>query len=121
MARPLSEDIRERCRSCGGDEHTGGCGTVCNRGVVHCEVVAALSGDRLGCADGRTPQTRLKPHRALIMERLGQTPHLALRGLKAELAARGSRSRTMRCGSSEPLFEALRSGPPWISERARSH
>jgi len=31
----------------------------------------------------------LEPHRAFIMERLGQTPHLTLHGLKAELAARG--------------------------------
>ncbi len=31
----------------------------------------------------------LEPHRAFIMERLGQAPHLTLHGLKAELAARG--------------------------------
>ena len=32
---------------------------------------------------------RLEPHRAFILERLGQTPHLTLHGLKDELAARG--------------------------------
>jgi putative transposase len=31
----------------------------------------------------------LEPHRAFIMERIRQTPHLTLHGLKDELAARG--------------------------------
>ena len=31
----------------------------------------------------------LEPHRAFIMERIAQTPHLTLHGLKAALAARG--------------------------------
>jgi hypothetical protein len=31
----------------------------------------------------------LAPHRAFIMERLGQTPHLTLHALNDELAARG--------------------------------
>ena len=31
----------------------------------------------------------LEPHRAFIVERLKQTPHLTLHGLKDELAARG--------------------------------
>ena len=31
----------------------------------------------------------LAPHRAFILERLGQAPHLSLHGLKADLAARG--------------------------------
>ena len=31
----------------------------------------------------------LDPHRAFIAERIAQTPHLTLHGLKAELAARG--------------------------------
>ena len=31
----------------------------------------------------------LEPHRAFIMERIDQTSHLTLHGLKAELAARG--------------------------------
>jgi transposase len=38
----------------------------------------------------------LEPHRAFIQERISQTPHLTLHGLKDELAARGVRSRTMR-------------------------
>jgi putative transposase len=32
---------------------------------------------------------RLDPHRAFIMERIGQTPHLTLHRLKDELARRG--------------------------------
>jgi transposase len=31
----------------------------------------------------------LEPHRAFIVERISQTPHLTLHGLKEELAARG--------------------------------
>ena len=31
----------------------------------------------------------LEPHRAFIVERIGQTSHLTLHGLKDELAARG--------------------------------
>ncbi len=31
----------------------------------------------------------LEPHRAFIAERINQTPHLSLHGLKEELAARG--------------------------------
>jgi putative transposase len=31
----------------------------------------------------------LEPHRAFIKERISQTPHLTLHGLKDELAARG--------------------------------
>ena len=31
----------------------------------------------------------LEPHRAFVLERIGQTPHLTLHGLKRELAGRG--------------------------------
>lgn len=41
----------------------------------------------------------LAPHRAFILERLGQTPHLSLHGLKAGLAARGVKSPMTRSGS----------------------
>ena len=68
-----------------------GGGAVRCCGFVGGEVVAALSGDRLGRAgqDGRTPQAVLEPHRDFIVERISQTPHLTLHGLKDELAARG--------------------------------
>jgi putative transposase len=33
----------------------------------------------------------LEPHRAFILERIRQTPHLTLHGLKDELVARGVR------------------------------
>jgi hypothetical protein len=41
----------------------------------------------------------LEPHLAFILERIKQTPHLTLHGLKNELAARGVVSRTImfRC------------------------
>jgi transposase len=54
-------------------------------------VVAALAGDRIGFArqDGRAPQTHSGAAPAFILERIGQTPHLTLHGLKDELAARG--------------------------------
>jgi hypothetical protein len=56
MARPLSEDIRERVAAAvaQGQARRGG-GPVWGRGVLGCVMIAALSGDRLGCAgqDGR--------------------------------------------------------------------
>jgi transposase len=53
-------------------------------------VVAALPCDRFGGAwQGGHRKRVLEPHRAFIMERISQTPHLTLHGLKDELAARG--------------------------------
>jgi hypothetical protein len=55
----------------------------------------------------------LEPHRAFIAERISQTPHLTLHGLKEELAARsmkGSHDTEWRflrregCGSKKTLF-----------------
>ena len=44
------------------------------------------------CRRHRTAEQRvLEPHRAFILERIKQTPHLTLHGLKDELAARGVR------------------------------
>ena len=54
-------------------------------------MVTTLSCDRLG-APGKVGGHRkrvLEPHRAFVLERIGQTPHLTLHGLKEELAARG--------------------------------
>ena len=54
-------------------------------------MVTAPSGDGLGDPgqDGWAPQPVLGPHRAFVKERIPQTPHLTLRKLKEELAARG--------------------------------
>ena|SRR6478752_7401021 len=69
MTRPLSNDLRER-------------------------VVAAIVGGEScrSVAPGKVGGHRkrvLEPHRAFVLERIGQTPHLTLHGLKEELAARG--------------------------------
>ena len=53
-------------------------------------MVAALPSDWLGAAKmGGHRKPLLDPHRAFIIERLKQTPHLTLHGLKDELTARG--------------------------------
>jgi transposase len=93
MARPLSEDIRERVVAAVAE----GASTraVATRfGVAVSSVVKWSQRYRTtgSVAPGKMGGHRkrvLEPHRAFIMERLGQTPHLTLHGLKAELAARG--------------------------------
>jgi transposase len=54
-------------------------------------VVPAFSSDRFSNAwqDGRPPQACTGAPSAFIAERIRQTPHLTLHGLKDELAARG--------------------------------
>ena len=93
MARPLSEDIRERVVAAVG----AGASTravAARFGVAVSSVVKWTQRFRAtgSVAPGKMGGHRkrvLEPHRAFIMERLGQTPHLTLHGLKAELAARG--------------------------------
>ena len=78
MARPLSNDLRERVVAAvtGGESSR----TVASRFGVAVSSVVKMGGHR---------KPVLAPHRAFIMERLGQTPHLTLHALKDELAARG--------------------------------
>src|SRR6202034_3856164 len=93
MSRPLSNDLRERVVAAvvGG----ASCRTVAARfGVAVSSVVKWSQRYRAtgSVAPGKMGGHRkrvLEPHRAFIMERLGQTPHLTLHGLKAALAARG--------------------------------
>jgi transposase len=93
MARPLSEDIRERVVAA----VAAGASTravAARFGVAVSSVVKWTQRYRVtgSVAPGKMGGHRkrvLEPHRAFIMERLGQTPHLTLHGLKAELAARG--------------------------------
>ena len=131
MVRPLSNDLRKRVVAAvvEGRKLPGSGVAVRCCGVVGGEVVAALSGDRLFCArqDGRAPQAVLDPHRAFIMKRLNQTPHLTLHALKDELAGVGSRSRTTRsgcscaargCGSKKTLF-ALEQARSDVAHRRR--
>jgi putative transposase len=95
MARPLSTDLRERvvaavvagesCRAAG-----------LRFGVAVSSVVKWSQRYRAtgSVAPGKMGGHRkplLDPHRAFIVERVKQTPHLTLHGLKDELATRGVR------------------------------
>jgi|SRR5665213_191515 len=93
MVRPLSNDLRERvvAASAAGES----CRSVAERfGVAVSSVVKwsqrlrATGSVSPGKVGGHRKRT-LEPHRAFILERIGQTPHLTLHGLKDELAARG--------------------------------
>lgn len=95
MTRPLSNDLRERVVAAvrGGES----CRTVAARfGVAVSSVVKWSQRYRAtgSVAPGKMGGHRrpiLEPHRGFILERIGQTPHLTLHGLKDELAARGVR------------------------------
>jgi transposase len=93
MTRPLSNDLRERVVAAvlGGES----CRTVAARfGVAVSSVVkwsqryratGSVAPDQMGGHRKRV----LEPHRAFIKERINQTPHLTVHGLKDELVARG--------------------------------
>ena len=93
MARPLSNDLRERV--VGAVAAGESCRAVALRfGVAVSSVVkwsqrhratGSVAPDKMG--GHRKPL--LEPHRDFIVERLAARPHLTLHGLKAELAARG--------------------------------
>jgi putative transposase len=93
MTRPLSNDLRERVVAAvvAGES----CRSVAARfGVAISPVVKWSQRYRAtgSIAPGKMGGHRkrvLEPHRAFIAERLQETPHLTLHGLKAELAARG--------------------------------
>ena len=95
MVRPLSNDLRERVVAAvlAGES----CRSVATRfGVAVSSVVkwsqrqrttGSVAPDKMG--GYRKPI--LEPHRSFIVERINQTAHLTLHGLKDELAARGVR------------------------------
>jgi putative transposase len=93
MTRALSNDLRERVVAAivGGES----CRSVAARfGVAVSSVVKWSQRYRAtgSVAPGKMGGHRkriLEPHRGLVLERIGQTPHLTLHGLKQELAARG--------------------------------
>ncbi len=93
MTRPLSNDLRERVVSAvlGGES----CRTAAVRfGVAVSTVVKWSQRYRStgSVAPGKVGGHRkpiLAPHRAFIVDRIAQVPHLTLHGLKDELAARG--------------------------------
>src|ERR1700691_5584157 len=93
MVRPYSNDLRER----GVAAVTTGqsCRVVADRFDIAVSSVVKWS-QRYRATGSVAPgkmgghrKRGLEAHRAFIMERLGQTPHLTLHGLKAELAGRG--------------------------------
>jgi putative transposase len=93
MTRPLSNDLRERVVAAvaGGES----CRSVASRfGVAVSSVVKWWQRHRTtgSVAPGKIGGHRrrvLEPHRAFILDRIDQTPHLTLHGLKDELALRG--------------------------------
>ena len=95
MARPLSNDLRERVVCAVAEDET--CRAVAARFNVAVSSVVkwsqryratgSVAPDRMGGHRKRT----LDPYRAFIKERIRQTPHLTLHGLKDELAAHGVR------------------------------
>jgi transposase len=93
MARPLSNDLRERVVAAvdGGES----CRSVAARFNVAVSSVVKWSQRRRRTGSvtpgkmGGHCKPVLGPHRTFIVERIEQTPHLTLHGLKAELAARG--------------------------------
>ena len=93
MVRPYSNDLRERV--VGAVETGESCRAVAVRfGVSVSSVVKWAQRFRAtgSVAPGKMGGHRrriLEPHRAFIVERLAQTPHLTLHGLKDELAAHG--------------------------------
>jgi len=93
MTRPLSNDLRERVVA------AAAAGESC-RSVAQRFGVAVSSGVKWSqrrratgsVAPGKMGGHRkpvLDPHRGFIVERIKETPHLTLHGLKDELAARG--------------------------------
>ena len=93
MTRPLSNDLRARvvtaieagesCRSV-----AARFGVAVSSAVKWSQRYRATGSVAPGKMGGHRKRV-LEPHRAFIVERIHQTPHLTLQGLKAELAARG--------------------------------
>ena len=93
MGRPYSIDLRERVVAAVREGQS--CRAVALRfGVAVSSVVKWSQRYRAtgSVAPGKVGGHRkpvLGPHRAFLVERISQTPHLTLHGLKEELAARG--------------------------------
>jgi len=93
MSRPLSMDLRERVVAAVLAGET--CRSVAARfGIAVSSVVKWSQRHRAtgSVAPGKMGGHRkpvLEPHRAFILDRIAQTPHLTLHRLKDELAAHG--------------------------------
>ncbi|RKS51979.1 putative transposase [Paracoccus pantotrophus] len=91
MTAPLSNDLRERV--VGAIEADESCRSAATRFAVSSAVkwhqrYRATGSVAPGKMGGRRKRV-LEPHRAFIVQRINQTSHLTLHGLKDELAARG--------------------------------
>lgn len=95
MTAPLSNDLRERV--VGALQSGESCRSVAARfGIAVSSAVKwsqryRMTGSVTPAKMGGHRKRLLEPHRAFIVERIGQTPHLTLHRLKDELAARGVR------------------------------
>ena len=93
MTRPLSNDLRERVVAA--IEAGESCRSVAARfGIAVSSAVKwsqryRSSGSVAPGKMGGHRKRVLEPHRAFIVERINQTPHVSLHKLKEELAARG--------------------------------
>ncbi len=93
MVRPYSNDLRERVVRA--VEIGEPCRSVAARFGVSVSSVVKWSqrlrdtGSVAPAQMGGYRRRVLEPHRAFIAERISQTPHLTLHGLRDELAARG--------------------------------
>lgn len=93
MTRPLSNDLRERVVAAVAAGES--CRTVATRfGVAVSSVVKwsqryRATGSVSPGKMGGHRKAVLDPHRTFVRDRVSQTPHLTLHGLKDELAARG--------------------------------
>ncbi|WP_375309357.1 IS630 family transposase [Bradyrhizobium sp. A5] len=93
MVRPLSNDLRERAVKAVES------GEICHAVAARFDVAVSsvvkwrqryrATGSVAPGKMGGHRKPVLGPHRAFIVERIRQTPHLTLHGLKDELAARG--------------------------------
>lgn len=93
MSKPYSNDLRVRVVAAVNAGET--CRVVAKRFDVGVSSVVRWS-QRLRATGSVAPgkmgghvRPVLEPHRDFIVERINQTPHLTLHGLKDELAARG--------------------------------
>jgi transposase len=93
MVRPLSNDLRERAVRAFVDGEA--CRSVAARLSVAVSSVVKWAQRRRRTGSvapskiGGNRKSVLAPHRAFIVKRLEQKPHLTLHGLKDELAVRG--------------------------------
>lgn len=93
MTRPLSNDLRERV--VGAIASGESCRSAAKRfGIAVSSAVKwsqrfRTTGSVAPSKMGGHRKRVLEPHRAFIAERINQTPHLSLHGLKQELATRG--------------------------------